>query len=327
MGLIDEVLETSRINAGKAVTVSVAARETRVIEEVNSIISQKAAEEDLLFRAKIKGCEDRYVMMDTEYVERILINLLSNAVKFSKPGGTVDFVTNVTYKNGRARHVYTITDNGMGISEEFRKKMFMPFEQENRENIALRDGQGLGLYICKNLVDLLQGTINCESVKGKGTTFTVVLEYELASEEQIRLHRKKFTTYEDNVLYGKNVLVAEDNSINAEVIMKILENRGVHSELARDGREAVEMFCSKGPYHYQAVLMDLMMPLLDGQEAAKAIRESGTADALTIPIIALTADAYDDLEGKCLNAGMDGYLKKPIDTEELFRVLAREFDK
>ena len=154
-----------------------------------------------------------------------------------------------------------------------------------------------------------------------------MLEYELASEEQIRLHRKKFTTYEDNVLYGKNVLVAEDNSINAEVIMKILENRGVHSELARDGREAVEMFCSKGPYHYQAVLMDLMMPLLDGQEAAKAIRESGTADALTIPIIALTADAYDDLEGKCLNAGMDGYFKKPIDTEELFRVLAREFDK
>ena len=327
MGLIDEVLETSRINAGKAVTVSVAARETQVIEEVNSIISQKAAEEGILYRAKIKGCEDRYVMMDTEYVERILINLLSNSVKFSKPGGTVDFVTNVTYKNGKSRHVYTITDNGMGISEEFRKRMFMPFEQENRENIALRDGQGLGLYICKNLVDLLQGTINCESVKGKGTTFTVVLEYDLASDEQIRLQRKKITTYEDNVLYGKNVLVAEDNSINAEVIMKILEDRGVHSELARDGREAVEMFCSKGAYHYQAVLMDLMMPLLDGQEAAKAIRESGTADALTIPIIALTADAYDDLEAKCLNAGMDGYLKKPIDTEELFRVLAREFDK
>ena len=327
MGLIDEVLETSRINAGKAVTVSVAARETQVIEEVNSIISQKAAEEGILYRAKIKGCEDRYVMMDTEYVERILINLLSNSVKFSKPGGTVDFVTNVTYKNGKSRHVYTITDNGMGISEEFRKRMFMPFEQENRENIALRDGQGLGLYICKNLVDLLQGTINCESVKGKGTTFTVVLEYDLASDEQIRLQRKKITTYEDNVLYGKNVLVAEDNSINAEVIMKILEDRGVHSELARDGREAVGMFCSKGAYHYQAVLMDLMMPLLDGQEAAKAIRESGTADALTIPIIALTADAYDDLEAKCLNAGMDGYLKKPIDTEELFRVLAREFDK
>ena len=327
MSLIDEVLETSRINAGKVVTVSTAARETQVIEEVNSIIGQKASDAGLLFRSKIKGCEDQYVMMDTEYVERILINLLSNAIKFSKPQGTVDFVTSVTYKNGKARHVYTITDNGMGISDDFRRKMFLPFEQENREEITLRDGQGLGLYICKNLVDLMQGTINCESVKGKGTTFTVVLEYDLASEEQIQLQRRKKTTYEDSVLYGKNVLVAEDNSINAEVIMKILENRSVHSELARDGREAVEMFRNNGAYHYQAILMDLMMPMLDGQQAARAIRESSTADAKQIPIIALTADAYDDLEPKCMEAGMDGYLKKPIDTEELFRMLAKEFDK
>ena len=327
LSLIDEVLETSRINAGKAVTVSTAVRETAVIEEVNTIISQKAAEEGLLFRSKIKGCEDQYVMMDVEYVERILINLLSNAIKFSNPGGTVDFVTGVSYKNGKARHVYTITDNGLGISEEFRRKMFLPFEQENRENVSLRDGQGLGLYICKNLVDMLQGTITCESVKGKGTTFTVVLEYDLASEEQIRLQRRKAATYEDSILYGKNVLVAEDNEINAEVIMNLLENRGVHSELARDGREAVEMFCNNGAYHYQAILMDLMMPLLDGQQAARAIRESNTADAGSIPIIALTADAYDDLEDKCFGAGMDGYLRKPIDTEELFRVLAKEFDR
>jgi two-component system CheB/CheR fusion protein len=327
MSLIDEVLETSRINAGKAVTVSTAARETHVIEEVNSIISQKASEAGLLFRSKIKGCKDRYVMMDTEYVERILINLLSNAIKFSKPSGTVDFVTSVTYKNGKARHVYTITDDGIGISEQFSKKMFLPFERENNDEIGLRDGQGLGLYICKNLVDLMQGTINCESVKGKGTTFTVVLEYDLATKEQIRLQRRKKATYEDSVLYGKNVLVAEDNSINAEVIMKLLEGRSVHSELARDGREAVEMFRSNGAYHYQAILMDLMMPQMDGQEAARAIRESSTADAPTIPIIALTADAYDDLEQKCFEAGMDGYLKKPIDMEELFRVLAREFDK
>ena len=327
LSLIDEVLETSRINAGKMVSVSTAVKETQVIEEVNSIIGQKAAETHLLFRAKIKGCDDRYVMMDTEHVERILINLLSNALKFSRPEGTVDFVTSVTYKDGKARHVYTIADNGIGISEDFRKKMFLPFEQENQETVALRDGQGLGLYICKNLVDLLQGTITCESVKGKGTIFTVILEYDLASEEQIRLQKRKKNTYEDRVLYGKNVLVAEDNNINAEVIMKILETRGVHSELARDGQEAVEMFRRSGPYHYQAILMDLMMPLLDGREAARAIRESETEDAGSIPIIALTADAYDDLEGKCLEAGMDGYLKKPVDTEELFRVLTREFDK
>ncbi|MGX8684268.1 MAG: ATP-binding protein, partial [Lachnospiraceae bacterium] len=237
LGLIDEVLETSRINAGKVVSVSTAVRETRVIEEVNSIIGQKAADAGLSYRARTKDCDDEYVMMDTEHVERILINLLSNAVKFSKPGGTVDFVTTVSYANHKARHVYTITDNGMGISEEFSKKMFLPFEQETQEPVALRDGQGLGLYICKNLVDLLQGTINCESVKGKGTTFTVILEYDLATQEQINLQKRRKSTYEDRVLYGKNVLVAEDNNINAEVIMKILETHGVHSELARDGQE------------------------------------------------------------------------------------------
>ena len=327
LSLIDEVLETSRINAGKVVSVSTAVRETRVIEEVNSIIGQKAADAGLQFKSRVKDCNDEYVMMDIEHVERILINLLSNAVKFSKPGGKVDFVTSVSYKGNRARHVYTITDNGRGISEGFLKKMFLPFEQETRDEVTLRDGQGLGLYICKNLVDLLQGTINCESVKGKGTTFTVVLEYELATDEQISLQMRRKSTYEDRVLYGKNVLVAEDNSINAEVIMKILETRGVHSELARDGQEVVDMFLKRGPYHYQAILMDMMMPLMDGQSAARAIRESGAADAREIPILALTADTYGDIEQRCMSAGMDGYLRKPIDTDELFRVLVREFDK
>ena len=283
LGLIDEVLETSRINAGKVVSVSTAVRETRVIEEVNSIIGQKAADAGLSYRARTKDCDDEYVMMDTEHVERILINLLSNAVKFSKPGGTIP--------------------------------------------VALRDGQGLGLYICKNLVDLLQGTINCESVKGKGTTFTVILEYDLATQEQINLQKRRKSTYEDRVLYGKNVLVAEDNNINAEVIMKILETHGVHSELARDGQEVVDMFLRRGPYHYQAILMDMMMPLMDGQSAARAIRESGAADAREIPILALTADSSEKLEEECMSAGMNGYLRKPIDTDELFRVLVREFDK
>ena len=176
-------------------------------------------------------------------------------------------------------------------------------------------------------MDLLQGTINCESVKGKGTTFTVILEYDLATEEQIKLQKRRKSTYEDRVLYGKNVLVAEDNSINAEVIMKILETRGVHSELARDGQEVVDMFLRRGPYHYQAILMDMMMPLMDGQSAARMIRESGAADAREIPILALTADSSEKLEEECMSAGMNGYLRKPIDTDELFRVLVREFDK
>ena len=325
--LIDEVLETSRINSGKVVSISSAVRETEMIREVDSIIAQRAADARLVFRSVVRGCEDRYVMMDVEHVERILMNVLSNAVKFTQPGGTVDFVTDVAYIDGRARHIYTITDNGIGISEDFIRKIFLPFEQESQEDVALRDGQGLGLYICKNFVDLLQGTITCESVKGKGTTFTIVLDYDLATPGQIRTQKRRKITYESRVLYGKKVLIAEDNNINAEVIMKILETRGVHSELARDGQEAVEMFIKRGPYHYQAILMDMMMPVLDGEAAARAIRESETEDALKIPIIALTADTYGDVEEKCMQAGMDGYLTKPVDTDELFRVLVRELDK
>ena len=192
LSLIDEVLETSRINAGKAVTVSAAARETQVIEEVNSIISQKASEAGLLYRAKIKDCDDRYVMMDTEYVERILINLLSNAIKFSQ-----------TRRHGRFCHQSLVQKRkvpamsipsrttGSGSASSSARRCSLPFERENSDEIGLRNGQGLGPYICKNLVDLMQGTINCESVKDKGTTFTVILEYDLASEEQIRLQRRK----------------------------------------------------------------------------------------------------------------------------------------
>lgn len=327
MSLIDEVLETSRINAGKIVSVSTAVRETEVLEDVTSIIAEKARDAELEFHSKVHGCDDRYVMMDEEHVERILMNLLGNAVKFTKAGGKVSLSMDVTYNDNVAHHTYKVSDTGIGISDAFRKKMFLPFEQEHAEEVALRDGQGLGLYICKNLVDLLGGTISCESEPGKGSVFTVELSYDLATEEQIRVQSHKSSTYEDRVLYGKNVLVAEDNKINAEVIMRILETKGIHSELARDGQEAVEMFKSHGPYHYQAALVDLMMPVMDGLEATRTIRACDQADAREIPIIALTADTYDEIEEKCLEAGMNAHLTKPIDTEELFSVLVREFDR
>ncbi len=327
MGLIDEVLETSRINAGKLVSVSSAVKETEVISDVTSIIAERARDAQLEFKSNQKGCEDRFVMMNMEHVERVLMNLLSNAVKFTKPGGRVSFTTEVSYEDGMAHHVYTISDTGIGMSKAFLGKMFLPFEQEETNDYGMHDGQGLGLYICKNLVELLGGKIECKSEKGKGTTFVVEMEYEIATDEQIRMRKLRSETYEDRVLYGKNVLVAEDNQINAEVIMKILESKSVHSELARDGQEVVDLFEQRGPFHYQAIIMDLMMPIKDGFEAGREIRGLHTPDAATVPIIALTADAMDNVEEKCLAAGMDAYLKKPIDTDELFSTLAREFDR
>ena len=325
--LIDEVLETSRINAGKVVSVSTAVREQEVLEEAVAIIAQKANAAGLYLQTRIEGCENRVVMMDTEHVTRIIVNLLGNAIKFTPAGGRVAFEANVFYKDHQANHTYTIRDTGRGISDAFQQKMFLPFEQENGSDNSMRDGTGLGLYICRNLVDLLGGTITCHSKLGRGTTFIVTLEYDLASPDQIRTQSRRSSTIEGRLLYGKNVLVAEDNTLNAEVVIKILETLGVHAELARDGEEAVQMYENNGPYHFQAVLMDVMMPIMDGLEATKAIRRSSLQDSKTIPIVALTADIEPSNEQRCFEAGMNACLRKPIDTAQLFSTLSREMQK
>lgn len=322
--LIDEVLETSRINAGKVVSVSTAVREREAVEEAAAIVAQKAKSSGLTFQTRIDGCENRMVMMDTEHVTRIIVNLLGNAIKFTAPGGRVDFEASVQYSERHAIHTYTIRDTGKGMSDAFQQKMFMPFEQEDAGDSVMRDGTGLGLYICRNLIDLLGGTITCHSRLGRGTTFIVTLEYDLASPGQIRTQNRRSGTIEGRMLYGKNILVAEDNTLNAEVVMKIFETRGVHAELARDGEEAVALYETSGPYYFQAVLMDVMMPVMDGKEAARAIRACGLQDAATIPIIALTADIDPANEKSCLEAGMSACLRKPIDTAELFSTLYRE---
>ena len=265
-------------------------------------------------------------MMDEPHVERILLNVLTNSIKYTPEGGHVTLETSVVYDGRRATHTYVIRDDGIGISEEFQKRMFLPFEQEEQEH-GTREGTGLGLYICKNLLDMLGGRIRCRSRLGDGTEFTVTLQYELATDEQILLRQQKTATYEDRILYGKNILLAEDNRINAEVIMKFLHMKCIRAELARDGEEAVELFRVHGPYYYQAVLMDLMMPGKNGLEAAREIRKSAQEDALTIPVIALTADVTPDVEGRVAAAGMQHVIRKPIESEALYRCLAEEFQR
>ncbi|MBQ9061838.1 MAG: response regulator [Eubacterium sp.] len=274
----------------------------------------------------VDGCQGRYVMMDIKHVERILVNLLTNSVKFTPAGGKITLQVNVLYHQNHAEHTYIIRDNGIGIRESFQKKMFLPFEQDTVDG-EYQDGTGLGLYICKNLVDLLGGTISCKSSTGMGTEFTVRMTYSLANDEQIALGSNRTLNYEDRILYGKNILLAEDNHIVAEVIIKILSTKGIHAQLARDGQEAVQLFQSHGPYYYQAILMDLMMPVMDGSEAAREIRQIDQEDAKSIPIIALTADISENLQERCLEDGMNECICKPIDPDRLFNCLAHEFEK
>ena len=325
LNLIEEILETSRINAGKVVTVDVAVKEEQVLNSVATMAGEQCRNKGLHFTMNIQGSQDRYVMMDAQHVERVLMNVMSNSIKFTPAGGNVTFSTSVQYEDGRAIHTYVIKDTGIGISESMQKRMFLPFEQGDTER-EMNEGTGLGLFICRNLVDLMRGKITCESKPGEGATFTIVLSYNLATDEQISLRTHQVNTYEDQVLYGKTVLLAEDNHINAEVVIKLLNTKKIHSELARDGQEAVDLFEARGAYHYQAILMDLMMPLKDGLKAAKEIRALDMADAKSIPIIALTADATAEVQDRCREAGIDYCITKPIDPEKLFYRLAELFE-
>ena len=272
------------------------------------------------------GLQNKYVLMDVPHVERILMNLLSNSIKYTPQGGKITLDVDVSYKNGKAEHTYIVWDTGIGISDSFQQKMFLPFEQDNAEE-RYHDGTGLGLYICKHLVELPGGTIVWESKLGIGTKFVVNLAYNLATDEQIALQTHRAETYEDQVLYGKNVLLAEDNLINTEVIIKILGTKGIHAELACDGQEAVDLFESHRPYHYQAILMDLMMPIKNGDDAAKEIRALPGSYAADVPIIALTADVTDNVDEKCQKAGINYCVSKPLDTNLLFNILTEEFQK
>ena len=321
LNLIEEILETSRINAGKVVSIPTTVREMEVLEEVSMIIGQKAVESNIEFTHNIFGSSNEYIIMDTDHMERILINILNNALKFTGPGGKVSFETTVTaLPDNRIQHVYRITDNGRGMSDIFQAKMFQPFEQESRDD-PVSEGTGLGLYISKQLLDLMGGTIECRSQIGTGTAFTITMVYDRASQEQIRLRMNQTFTYEDKVLFGKKILIAEDNEILSEIIQKMLATRGIHSDIALDGQEAVDIYRRRGPYYYQAILMDVRMPVLNGYQAVRQIRQSGQEDANGIPIIALTADVLEDTETRCLEAGMNAFLKKPIDQDKLFQLL------
>ncbi|MBR1635287.1 MAG: response regulator [Lachnospiraceae bacterium] len=323
VGLIEEILETSRINAGKVVTVQSAVREDDLVNSISTIIRGQAENSGLVFESMLRGSENRYVMMDKKHVERSLMNLLTNSLRFTPAGGKISFLTTVRYEDDRAEYTYIIRDNGIGISEDFQQRMFLPFEQYSGE-MEYTNGIGLGLYICKNLIELMGGRISWWSKLGEGTEFTVRMSYPIASEEQISLARHQLDSYEEQMLYGKNVLVAEDNQINAEVIIEVLNTKGIHSELARDGQEAVDIYEARGAYHFQAILMDLMMPVKNGTEAAKEIRELPLEDAENIPIIALTADVTEEAKERCRNAGMNCVVSKPIDQEKLFFYLSRE---
>jgi two-component system CheB/CheR fusion protein len=322
--LIDEMFEVSKINSGKISVDNVVISEKDLINESLSSIADKARTYGVNFKHKINDCENKWLKADKEHINRLLVNLLSNAIKFSDINGEVSFDVYVKYlSNGKVKHTYVISDNGKGLSQNFQKTMSKPFKQDKPEYINIMDGTGLSFYITKKYVELLNGTIDCNSQIGKGTVFSITLELETSDvgNNEYCINPVKINSLE--LLKGKSILVCEDNKINAKILKKLLERKGVIVELALNGQQGIDMFSQSKINHFDAIIMDILMPYLDGIKATRLIRDLERSDALSVPILALTAD--DSRASEVIDSGMNKYLTKPIEPSKLYEELCKFF--
>ena len=264
------------------------------------------------------------IMVDTLRFNQIFFNLLSNAAKFTPKGGKVEFICEeMKKKEGKVGIRAYVRDNGIGMSEEFQKHMYDPFTQESSQMGNRERGTGLGLPIVKSLIDMMGGTISVKSELGKGTEFIVELYVpEGKKEDPLEEQRSSIKS-----LKNARILLVEDNEINIYVAKIILEKAGCQVDIAYNGKEAVKLFANAKEGYYQAILMDVRMPVMNGLEATKAIRQLDKKDAATIPIIAMTADAFENEQKNTIAAGMNYHLSKPIDPQLLYKVLAEHIEK
>ena len=268
-----------------------------------------------------------YVMADELRIREVLLNIISNAIKFTKDGGTISFVAENCPGNDE-HHVivrYRISDTGIGMSEEFLDRIFDEFSQENDGARTSYKGTGLGMAIAKKYVDLMGGKIEVSSRQGVGSTFTV--EIPLFIAEHVETEEKE-KLKKDTDLHGLHVLLAEDNDLNAEIAVSLLEEQGMIVTRAADGKSALAQFCNTDPGTFDLILMDIMMPEMNGYETTKAIRNlPDRPDGKKIPIIAMTANAFAEDVQAALNAGMDDHVAKPVDMEILTSVITKYIER
>jgi len=263
-------------------------------------------------------------LVDITRLNRIYFNLLSNAVKYTPEGGAITLkIREELLPDERIRFTITVRDNGIGMSRAFQAHLFEPFMQENRDDNSEMRGTGLGLAIVKRMVDAMDGAIRAESEQGRGTAFVVAIVS--PCEKRAELEREKAAqtqARDDSGLAGRHVLLCEDHPLNQQIAGAILTEKGILVQTAEDGQKGVRLFAQSPAGYFDWILMDLRMPVMDGFEAARAIRALDRPDAAAVPILAMTADAFADDVEKCLDAGMNGHLAKPVDPDRLFELLA-----
>ncbi|MEG1963884.1 MAG: ATP-binding protein [Clostridia bacterium] len=321
--LINDVLDMSKIESGKITLKNEIIVCQQFLDAISTIIQTQAEEKGVRYIVtQFEGCKHSYVG-DGVRIQQILINILSNAVKFTPAGGLVHFDISQTSITDQVVNIcFTISDTGIGVSKTFINEIFKPFAQEHSDVASGYGGSGLGLAISKNLAELMNGTITVESTLGEGTIFRVNLPLGLTENYPnlvVPTNTIKFAPQYD--FSGKHILLVEDHQLNIMVAKKLLEFKNATVDVAVNGKIGFDMFVNAPENHYDAVLMDIRMPVMDGLESAKAIRNLGSEWAKIVPIVAMSANAYDEDIIKSKNSGMNAHLAKPIDAEILYQTL------
>ncbi len=322
--LINDTLDVSRIERERLELNPVVCDGQELLNDVIVKAKSIADEKNISLNINAAGLPFNILYIDTDRVSQAIMNVVGNAVKFSNSGSAVNFTfRNISVKEGIITDELVIEDTGCGMSDEFAAHIFEPFSQENNSDKTSYNGIGLGMTITKEIIDLMGGSIEVESELGKGTKVTILLPMNIATDEQLNEWKQKQRVgMTVRTLEGRIVLLCEDHPMNADITTRLLENKGVRVELAKNGRIGVDKFSNSEIGYYDAILMDIRMPEMDGIEAAKTIRLLDRADAGTIPIIAMTANTLDKDLRATKNAGMNAHLNKPIETEKLYSTLS-----
>ncbi len=318
LSLVNDILDYQQIERNQIVLEEKIFHVGYASEAIKKIVIQRAREKNISFIIdKEKAINYKYVIVDAKRIKQVLVNVLNNAIKYTNPGGFVKWAVTVEKNSNGLFVIHTISDNGVGMSKEFQKRMFEPFAKEMNSLSVTEGGSGLGLVIVKRIVDAMNGSIKCESEIGKGTTFIIKIPMRIPTDKELENHLKSLEDIK--LIFDFNsvkVLVCEDIKINQIIIKKILESNGIIVTIANDGLEGLNLVKTN---HYDVVLMDISMPKMSGIEVTKNIRKFNKA----LPIIALSANVFSNDIDRCLQAGMNAYLSKPINQEELFITISK----
>ena len=324
LGIINDVLDMSKIEAGKTVFKYSDFSILDLVQELNTIFHTQIYEKQQTLTIIKENIQHEWVNGDQVHLMQIFSNLLSNAVKYTQEGGKIQFFVEEceTKSSVYAKYRFLVSDNGMGMSADFKDTIFDAFTRAESSLTNKIQGTGLGMAITKNLVEAMGGTIDVESELGQGSCFEVLLDLKIAEDRTVALAAQEETDEQDgNILQGMRFLCAEDNELNAEILTELLKIEGAECTICENGEEILKAFEQSAPGDYDMILMDVQMPVMNGYEATKAIRKSSHKLAKTIPIIAMTANAFSEDIQHSLAAGMNAHVSKPVEMKVLEKTI------